>query len=363
MPLQLNLPAAAMPASPQATLAALQALAPIPAEAARQLAALWQDSNQSLLDSNSRLALFGHFQQALVRILPALENDYRLRELSATLRARKAAALARRLQLARLLTLKLCLQQAEAPPAALQLHLLQSVLDASHDVLATHLASYHPLPAMFWRDSHRLYQHACASGHGDDVALATRYKALLLLGLCNSNRLPPAQIARLLELASSAATQLLLGTCDAAGEGFYVDTDADQPPGYHDTPPEAGWMLDTRPLVDALRQQLQMQSHGTPGAHAEDGELFQALLHDCQRKAERHEVRIKMGGTLSLVSTLPACWHHSNGGSWSFAPTGDSSEELIYHSQLARRSPPPAPASMTIINRSCSGMQLAGNSL
>ncbi|MGL6071114.1 hypothetical protein, partial [Craterilacuibacter sp.] len=145
-------------------------------------------------------------------------------------------------------------------------------------------------------------------------------------------------------------------------EGFYVDTDADQPPGYHDTPPEAGWMLDTRPLVDALRQQLQMQGHGTPGAHAEDGELFQALLHDCQRKAERHEVRIKMGGTLSLVSTLPACWHHSNGGSWAFASTGDSSEELIYHSQLARRSPPPAPASMTIINRSCSGMQLAGNS-
>ncbi|MCL6264008.1 hypothetical protein [Craterilacuibacter sp. RT1T] len=365
-PLNLTLPPTTVSGAEPAQIAAHLAALPLALtqQAAADMAELLAHSNAQAMDSAQRLQLFALFQPHIERMLPMLDSEYHQRELSATPRARDAAQLARRLHSENLIALKHCLQgqvQRKAAPNQ-RLALLQRVLLACRDMLHTHLTTYHPLPEGFWLDCHGLYRYALQQGWQDDCEVDSHYKALLLLGLSNSNRLSPLQLTRLIHLAGQEADQVVLHTGQAEGQGLCVLPDSDRAPAYCEYPPEGSWQLHTGDLTEAINLHLLELCHNPQQHPDEDTELYLALLHDWQRPGLRREAREPTKGTVQLVSTLTACWHQLNDRCWDFASTGDGSEEVAYRNRLAQRSPPPPPMPMHIINRSPSGLQLQGHS-
>ncbi|MCP9760214.1 hypothetical protein EGI20_13005 [Aquitalea sp. S1-19] len=365
-PLNLTLPPTTVSSPDPAQMAAHLADLPLALtlQGAADMAELLAHSNAQAMDSAQRLQLFALFLPHIERMLPLLDSEYHQRELSATHRAREAAQLARRLHSESLVALKHCLQgqlQHKAAPGQ-HLALLQRVLRACRDMLHTYLTTYHPLPDGFWLDCHALYRYALQQGWQDDSELGRHYKALLLLGLSNSNRLSPLQLTRLIHLAGQEADRVMLHTGQAEGQALCVLPDSDKAPAYCEYPPAGSWQFHTGALTEAINLHLLELCHNPQQHPDEDAELYLALLHDWQRPGLRRETREPTGGTVQLVSTLAACWHQLNGRSWDFAATGDGSEEVAYRNRLAQRSPPPPPMPMHIINRSPSGLQLLGHS-
>ncbi len=205
---------------------------------------------------------------------------------------------------------------------------------------------YHPVPAILWRELGRLWAFAEQSGFHQQAGKADKahpgahlsadnlYKQILLCSLVNPCHLAYGEVWGVFRLLMSCADRAVFQTKNPADKFtglFLVPTNGDAPSPCRETPTamDVGLLLDTNPLLTALRSQLELPPENlAAGTHA----LLQHLARAFSLPPQRHLPRSASKGEVLIASGLSTL-HHYLGGTPTNTKTLDAAPGSEHNSE------------------------------
>lgn len=326
------------------------------------------------MDPGQRYKLLKLYLKALDRYYPLLENEAQHGDAVASPKTRLLAAISVKLFANLFLAFKQTLHEKFSRHSLLEREqpkqeLLLYTMMAARQYLNISQQSYCPLPAGFWLDCHQLYALALQRGWQDkslagDDTLAVIYRQLLLLGLTATNRLSPADLQLVRQLAYDLARQvtlLPLADLTEARQGYVLDLGEDAPPRYLPAKPSpsqpGAYLLELDGALAAMKRSLEQLRKTAAGAASpalnDEVQLLSHLAEAWQRPRRRKHARESVETVVEITAGVAAIWHRANGGSWQ--PAGADADENSAHLR-----PPPASCLLTVVNQSESGYLLRG---
>jgi len=207
-------------------------------------------------------------------------------------------------------------------------------------------------PPGFWQRCHELFSLLRLEGWeflpGQEPALGTMYRRLLLLGLLPAGRLTAAQFDWLVPQLLEHAVELELRDAGHGNSSYYLVLDVDAPPQFHHGAPAGSWLrLGFGLLIARLRDRLQASRSGLIDG-LDPHELLRLVLTEWTVPAHHAPQRELQQQALLIHSGLTPIWFVLAGQRWPNAPAAP---------------PPPTPAIVMIEqSHSQTGFTLHGES-
>lgn len=299
--------------------------------------------NRQKVAMEARLKLLELYRDVVLKLLPALEEQFVVARLPLPEKNLKMAELARQLQMELVNGYKIILLDfqnkritlGKGKIALLAAHRALSALGRN---LAICYQTYAPPPSGIWFEIHQIFRFAIEQGFanetladkGGESSVSLIYKQTLLLALSNPYNLNPGEVERILDylalFGNLAQLQPFAQTGNSIGL-FLVQTDVDTPP--KNSPQNLGEMdnsndvlLNTLELAHALHHHASRLEAGEPprilrlpDAAREPGynDLLRRLLKYWSTAPKRVFPRTQNISSTNVCIGLPAI-HHFLGG-------------------------------------------------
>ncbi len=247
-------------------------------ETARQLYQSLVELNQLLTPSENRLQLLELLRPEVNFVCQHLERHFLNQAIVLDERPRKVANLCQALQNHLAVGYKLIISRAMTRSGKDRDQLLAIALQrASHSLCSPLIRAsqlYCPVPEGLWLELHQLYQIALEqrlqrqvirdplARHTQGLSTEQTYVTALLLGCARTNQMRQSGIARLAEALEPWSALIKLQPGDQPGSLFVLAPQVDGPPRYRSLY-QSGELhnllgIDTQPLVDALKEYLEL---------------------------------------------------------------------------------------------------------
>ncbi|MGK8437678.1 molecular chaperone [Ectopseudomonas hydrolytica] len=247
-------------------------------ETARQLYQSLVELNQLLTPSENRLQLLELLRPEVNFVCQHLERHFLNQAIVLDERPRKVANLCQALQNHLAVGYKLIISRAMTRSGKDRDQLLAVALQrASHSLCSPLIRAsqlYCPVPEGLWLELHQLYQIALEqrlqrqvirdplARHTQGLSTEQTYVTALLLGCARTNQMRQSGIARLAEALEPWSALIKLQPGDQPGSLFVLAPQVDGPPRYRSLY-QSGELhnllgIDTQPLVDALKEYLEL---------------------------------------------------------------------------------------------------------
>ncbi|MDN0075710.1 hypothetical protein QU481_12510 [Crenobacter sp. SG2303] len=279
--------------------------------------------NRSRLPAANRRALLGLFQGAVEARRPALLTATPSRQaITLQLALYEALFTGHR----RILT-----QQLSAGHQQAALDAAGAGLLVAHRLFELAVRHHSAPPPGFWQRCHELFSLLRLQGWeflpGQEPALGTLYRRLLLLGLLPAGRLTVAQFDWLVPQLLEHAVELELRDAGHGNSAYYLMLDADAPPQFHHGAPTGPWLrLGFGLLIARLRDRL--QAHRTSQIDGLDThELLRLVLTEWTVPAHHAPQRELQQQALLVHSGLASIWFVLAGQRWPSAPADPPSPQ------------------------------------
>jgi hypothetical protein len=312
-------------------------------ETARQLYQSLVELNQLLTPSENRLQLLELLRPEVSFVCQHLERHFLNQAIVLDERPRKVANLCQALQNHLAVGYKLIISRAMTRSGKEREQLLAVALQrASHSLCSPLIRAsqlYCPVPEGLWLELHQLYQIACEqrlqrqvirdplARHTPGLSLEQTYVTALLLGCARTNQMRQNGIARLAEALEPWSTLVKLQAGDHPNSLFVLAPQVDGPPRYKSLYQSSELHnllgIDTQPLVDAIKEYLELPEEERSKSHLmiPDGISLDLLQHVAAAWgdiAERTFQRTAGQGNLTLCIGMTAL-HFFLSGRRSFA--------------------------------------------
>ncbi|WP_119692016.1 molecular chaperone [Ectopseudomonas oleovorans] len=312
-------------------------------ETARQLYQSLVELNQFLTPSENRLQLLELLRPEVSFVCQHLERHFLNQAIVLDERPRKVANLCQALQNHLAVGYKLIISRAMTRSGKEREQLLAVALQrASHSLCSPLIRAsqlYCPVPEGLWLELHQLYQIACEqrlqrqvirdplARHTPGMSLEQTYVTALLLGCARTNQMRQNGIARLAEALEPWSTLVKLQAGDHPNSLFVLAPQIDGPPRYKSLYQSSELHnllgIDTQPLVDAIKEYLELPEEERSKSHLmiPDGISLDLLQHVAAAWgdiAERTFQRTAGQGNLTLCIGMTAL-HFFLSGRRSFA--------------------------------------------
>lgn len=312
-------------------------------ETARQLYQSLVELNQFLTPSENRLQLLELLRPEVSFVCQHLERHFLNQAIVLDERPRKVANLCQALQNHLAVGYKLIISRAMTRSGKEREQLLAVALQrASHSLCSPLIRAsqlYCPVPEGLWLELHQLYQIACEqrlqrqvirdplARHTPGLSLEQTYVTALLLGCARTNQMRQNGIARLAEALEPWSTLVKLQAGDHPNSLFVLAPQIDGPPRYKSLYQSSELHnllgIDTQPLVDAIKEYLELPEEERSKSHLmiPDGISLDLLQHVAAAWgdiAERTFQRTAGQGNLTLCIGMTAL-HFFLSGRRSFA--------------------------------------------
>ncbi|UTH37079.1 molecular chaperone [Pseudomonas sp. KHPS1] len=247
-------------------------------ETARQLYQSLVELNQLLTPSENRLQLLELLRPEVNFVCQHLERHFLNQAIVLDERPRKVANLCQALQNHLAVGYKLIISRAMTRSGKDRDQLLAIALQrASHSLCSPLIRAsqlYCPVPEGLWLELHQLYQIALEqrlqrqvirdplARHTQGLSTEQTYVTALLLGCARTNQMRQSGIARLAEALEPWSALIKLQPGGQPGSLFVLAPQVDGPPRYRSLY-QSGELhnllgIDTQPLVDALKEYLEL---------------------------------------------------------------------------------------------------------
>ena len=319
-------------------------------ETARQLYQGLIELNQLKISPDKRLAMLELFRPEVHYVCSALSRYYLGQSIVLEDRPRKVANLSQSLQNHLATGYKIVVAQEGSMKnrgRSDELSLaIQRAMRALSGPLLRAYQLYCPVADGIWLEIHQLYQLArkrklqqvsindSESASGKGLSIEQTYLAILLLGTARPNQMRQSSMARLFNVLENWSSMASLIEPDAPTALFIINPDMDCPPRYRslvlDEDLTGSLGLDTRNLVDAIKQYLLDGDHSTQSRslHMPEGlglELLQHVSESWGDLAERTFNRMPGRGEMRITIGISATHFHVSGNSFTrFIKTEDS---------------------------------------
>ncbi|MHA6492324.1 molecular chaperone [Pseudomonas borbori] len=300
-------------------------------ETARQLYQALIELNQLLLPTESRLQMLELLRPEVHFVCKQLERHFLNQSIVLDERPRKVANLCQALQNHLAVGYKLIIARVAAQQTRERQPLLAIALQrATHSLCGPLIRAsqlYCPVPEGLWLELHQLYQIAeehelhtsvirdPLARYTEGLSTQQTYLVALLLGCARCNQMRQTGIARLAEALEPWSALVALQAGNHPSSLFAVAQAVDGPPRYtsllqrSELPNALG--IDTQPLVDAIKEYLQLPADQLAKArlHVPEGFSQDSLQHLSAAWgdiSERTFQRTRGEGTLTLCIGMSA---------------------------------------------------------
>lgn len=334
--------------------------------------------NRQKIAMDVRLKLLESYSDAVLKLMPSLEDQFVTARLPLQEKPRQMAELALHLQAELANGYKIILldyqnKRIKLGKGKIALTAAQRGMSALSRILAIHYQIYAPSPAGIWSEIHQIFRFAMeqkiADGPGADNDIGPIYKQALLLALSDPYHLNPGEIRKIQEyltlFGDLAQLQPPMQSSDPIGR-FLVQTDSDSPPSealqiLDEASNLNSILLNTRELAHALHHHAdRLEAGESPiNLHLPDSArkagyhgLLRRLLKHWLATPKRAFRRTQHIASTEVCTSLPAC-HHFLG----WHETVDSADLTF---TPAARELPFISGKWLIINESAGGLALRG---
>ncbi|HUW49521.1 MAG TPA: hypothetical protein VMV75_00745 [Sulfuricella sp.] len=295
--------------------------------------------NRQKVAMDTRLKLLDLYRVVILKLLPALEEQFVTARLPLPEKPRQMAELAHQLQTELANGYKIILldyqnKRIKLGKGKVALAAAQRSISVLGRILAIHYQIYAPTPAGIWSEIHQIFRFAMEQKIADEPvadvsgkgSIGLIYKQALLLALSDPYQLNPGEVRKIQEylalFGDLAQLRPLMQTNDPVGL-FLVQTDSDSPP--REIPQNLdeasylnGILLYTRELAHALRHHANSLEAGEspknlrlPDAARETGyhDLLRRLLKHWLAIPKRAFRRTRHIADTEVCTSLPAVHH------------------------------------------------------
>ncbi|MCE5180801.1 MAG: hypothetical protein LLG15_03280 [Betaproteobacteria bacterium] len=295
--------------------------------------------NRQKIAMDVRLQLLEAYNNVILKLMPALEDQFVTARLPLQEKPRQMVELALHLQAELATGHKIILldyqnKRIKLGKGKIALTAAQRGMSALSRILAIHYQIYAPAPAGIWSEIHQIFRFAMeqkiADGPGADNDIGPIYKQALLLALSDPYHLNPGEIRKIQEylvlFGDLVQLQAPMQSSDPIGR-FLVQIDSDSPPSealqiLDEASNLNSILLNTQELAHALRHHAgRLETGESPkNLHLPDS-ATEAGYHGLLRRLLKHWLATpkrtyrrtqRIAGT-EVCTSLPAL-HHFLGG-------------------------------------------------